>query len=123
MRKTEAQIRADIRKQREVVYGNTYMNMRQIGIAITALIEAHYQIILPHPVPPHVAAHIMAGPVKQVRAVAPNGLRKDTYRDGVNFWEIAYECHERDSKAKDSNDRVQQRSGKNNKRKSAKAGS
>lgn len=47
-------------EERGKVYGDPYPSLRNIGLAWTAVIQQHYQIDLPHPIPASRVAMMMA---------------------------------------------------------------
>jgi len=73
-----------ITAERSKVYGDANDSFRATGIALTGLIEAHYNIKLPHAIPPHVAGLVMVM-IKAVRAARPYDYNEDTYDDMENF--------------------------------------
>src|SRR6185503_19347325 len=73
-----------ITAERSKVYGNAEDAFRATGIALTGLIEAHYNIKLPHAIPPHVAGLVMVM-IKAIRAARPYDYNEDTYDDMENF--------------------------------------
>lgn len=58
--------------QRSATYGDARQNHTQLGLAWTALLQSHYRIELPHPIPPHVVALMMCN-LKILRASLPEG--------------------------------------------------
>lgn len=86
-------------RERGESYGDFYENHRHLGIAYTAIIEAHYQIRLPHIMPAHIAA-LIAEQMKTIRAAGPFKMSDDNYHDGHNYLSIAHECAKRDEASK-----------------------
>lgn len=84
----------EIKAERASTYGPYKRNMATAGKQVTALLEQHYQMELPHPIPGYVMAHIMVA-IKINRAVVPLKESKDNYDDAHNYLDIAYGCDER----------------------------
>lgn len=78
-----------IRQDREAVYGSHHINMDAAGLILTGLLEHHYQIKLPHPVPGHVVSLYMAC-AKAARATGP-GYTEDNYNDMRIYAQMAQE--------------------------------
>ena len=90
---------AAIIRERQKVYGKTGPNFTAFGLGVTALLEAHYQMKLPHAVPPNVAALIYAQG-KLIRMALPFEHNGDSAVDGKNYIDIAEELDPRADKKK-----------------------
>lgn len=86
-----------VRKARHQYYGDAKKNHDTVGLMFTGLLERHYEISLPHPVPGHVVALMMAA-VKLNRAATPLKFNPDNYLDGCAYVEIARDIDERNKK-------------------------
>lgn len=83
---------AAIREERQSLYGDPEPNHENIGLVITALIQSHYDIRLPYPVPSFLAELIFAHALKGVRQARPTFVQ-DSYDDGGNYQNFAEESH------------------------------
>lgn len=83
---------AAIREERGSVYGPPEPNHENIGLVFTALLQSHYDIRLPYPIPAYVA-ELMFDAFKDVRCARPV-YRADSYLDGHNYKDFAQEAHE-----------------------------
>lgn len=84
----------EIMKERGKKYGDYQVSMHAAGLMAQALLEMHYQIALPGPVPPHVIGHLNVC-VKSSRACAPFDFEPDNYKDAHNYLEIAMKTDSR----------------------------
>lgn len=80
-----------VHDERARIYGDATDGHRNFGLIITALIQGHYDITLPHPVPADVALLIMAGG-KLNRASRANVYHADNYVDGKVYCALADEA-------------------------------
>jgi uncharacterized Zn finger protein (UPF0148 family) len=96
---TAARLEA-IRREREADYGDKLTNFRTLGCQITGILEQHYNIKLPHPVPPSIAALILVE-VKTNRIARPQA-KQDSFDDAVNYINIVEELRREERKAADS---------------------
>jgi hypothetical protein len=83
--------RKAILKDRAKYYGPATLGFFSFGAMVRAIIQEHYQILLPHDLPPHVGALLMAN-IKLMRACRPAKFRLDNYDDAVNYVDIALEA-------------------------------
>lgn len=88
-----------IRHKRERIYGDAYQNHKTLSKMVTALLEQHYQIDLPHDLPGHMMALIMTL-VKANRSATPLAFNPDNYVDGMAYFQIAEEVDDRNPKNK-----------------------
>jgi len=79
-----------IREQRGTLYGGATDNMRDLGYAFTAILESHYGITLPHPIPREVASLLLIA-LKLLR-IAHTPDHEDSHLDLENYIDIFYEC-------------------------------
>ena len=93
MRKRKPQ-HEKVMKTRQKVYGPTGPNFVAFGKAVTALLEAHYQIRLPTDIPPHVASLIYAQG-KLIRMALPFAYNGDSAVDAKAYVDIADELDSR----------------------------
>lgn len=84
----------EIIEERGKVYGDPNLSFRVAGKAMTALLESHYQMHLPHDIPPHVMSEIMVV-IKACRACVPFDFHEDNYNDQVNYVKLARNADER----------------------------
>lgn len=84
----------EITEGRKSVYGDYSVMLEVSAKVVQACIEAHYQIKLPHPLPPHVMA-LMQTCIKSTRASAPFAFHQDNYDDLHTYAEIAHKLDER----------------------------
>lgn len=83
-----------ISQERQDLYGDPDVMFHATGVAVTAIIEAHYGIILPHTIPPHVIAQIDVVK-KAVRAAASTRYNEDDYVDEQNYVRLAHKLDKR----------------------------
>ncbi len=81
-----------IRAERDNLYGPHTDAHRRCGMIWTALLEQHYQINLPHPIPGSVVELMMAGNKMNRIAVAPD--HADSYDDCEIFLELSKEARQ-----------------------------
>lgn len=83
-------IRLDrIMRDRGLKYGDKQLNHESIGLMYTGLLESHYQMKLPHPIPGRVVA-LMTALIKLNReAYRPN---QDNVDDAKNYLTISQKC-------------------------------
>lgn len=74
-------------------YGDPRISFEGLGMMWTAILETHYQLKLPWPIPAHVAALFM-GALKISRA--SKGFKEDNYDDLRNFIMFALDFHKTD---------------------------
>lgn len=79
-----------IRKQRAKVHGPIKGNLENLGLSLTALLQDHYNIQLPYPIPAHVAG-LMLAQGKLLRCVKPYKYSKDDYDDLRNYTDFGQE--------------------------------
>ncbi len=89
----------EIRREREARYGNPIINHRAACYALTGLLENHYQIKLPHPVPAHIAAlfQICTKVTREAYRHTP-----DNAVDVHNYIDIAAECKDENPNNKEA---------------------
>lgn len=87
----------ELREHREQYYGSAKENHDNIGIMLTGLIQQHYGIQLPHPIPGHLVALVQVC-VKANRAATPRSFNPDNYADGMAYFQIAGDVDERNPK-------------------------
>lgn len=85
----------EIIQERGEVYGNSKTFFPAFGKAITALLEAHYEIKLSHDIPEHVAVQIMVL-LKGLRAVRQHTFQLDNYLDEEAYVQIALSLDKRE---------------------------
>lgn len=78
----------DVIKERAKQYGDASHTQRVSGAVATAILEAHYGIDLPHPIPGEVVCLISAA-WKLIRAAVPLKFVKDNYVDARNYVTLA----------------------------------
>jgi hypothetical protein len=76
------QVRAT-QEDRQEAYGDIDISGRDTGLIWTAILQTHYGITLPHPIPTHVVQLMMAG-LKVVRCALPNTV-EDSWLDLVTY--------------------------------------
>jgi hypothetical protein len=84
----------EIFKDRGEVYGPMDTLMEASGLTVTGLIEAHYQMQLPHPIPGSLLC-LMNAACKLVRASVPYKFHEDNYLDGRNYITMAEKLDDR----------------------------
>lgn len=77
-----------IRKQRGKLYGEPKFNHTNLGLAFTAILQTHYEITLPHPIPPHIVALMMVA-FKATRA--SRNYQPDSHLDLANYNDFSRE--------------------------------
>ncbi len=77
-------------------YGDFRLSQRLAGKGITAILESHYQMDLPHEIPGHVVSLIMAQ-LKILRAALPFRFDHDHYIDARNYITFAQQVRGEDS--------------------------
>lgn len=68
---------------RQDAYGDIATSGRDTGLIWTAILQTHYGIVLPHPIPAHVVQLMMAG-LKVVRCSLPTPV-EDSWLDLVSY--------------------------------------
>lgn len=91
----------DVRSDRQAVYGDCAQQHANCGLAWTAILQQHYGIVLPHPIPGHVVA-LMQTATKACRAATPLEFNADTYVDGQAYFQIASEIDKRNPNNKET---------------------
>lgn len=94
MRRDPEPVQRKVMRTRQKVYGPTGPNFAAFGKAVTALLEAHYQMKLPHDIPPHVAA-LIYGQGKLIRMALPFEYNGDSAVDAKAYVDIADELDPR----------------------------
>lgn len=87
-----------IREERSKTYGGCKPNHDNLGLVFTGILQQHYQIEMPHPLPGHVVALMMAA-LKATRASNPFGFNADNYLDGKAYFAIAEEIDDRNTES------------------------
>jgi len=84
----------EVTEDRGKVYGDLLSTFAATGKALTALLEAHYEIKLPHDIPPHVAGQVMVI-IKALRASKNYDYNEDSYIDEMNFARLSMQLDPR----------------------------
>lgn len=87
-------VQRKVMRKRQKVYGPPGPNFVAFGKAVTALLEAHFQVKLPHEIPPHVASLIYAQG-KLLRMALPFAYNGDSAVDAKAYVDIAEEMDPR----------------------------
>lgn len=83
-----------VHDERARIYGDATDGHTNLGLIFTALIQGHYDIKLPHPVPADLALLMMAGG-KLNRASRANVYHADNYVDGKVYFALADDAKKR----------------------------
>ena len=78
-------------------YGDMHISLGAAGHAARGVLEAHFQQVLPGPIPPHVMAQMMVV-IKACRASVPLEFSEDNYVDAHNYLDIAKKVDPRSKK-------------------------
>jgi hypothetical protein len=81
---------AEIRAERSKRYGDHVPGHQNLGMAWTGLIQNHYGIRLPHPLPAFLVELMMVASKANRAAVNPAG--RDNYKDGRIYFAMAEEA-------------------------------
>ena len=81
----------EVRAGRTAQYGDATVGHRNLGLLWTGLLQNHFQIRLPHAIPPDVVLPMMAAS-KANRAATPTPGQPDDYEDGAIYFELAGEA-------------------------------
>lgn len=87
----EAEDRAELRRQRNALYGDPQRSMENLGLLWTGILQDHFQIRLPHMIPSYITSAMMAA-FKLGRSVRP--FQKNTtedYTDLRNYLDFSQE--------------------------------
>lgn len=87
-----------IRKERGLRYGPVKEGHDNLGLIWTGLLQDHYQIVLSHPIPSHIACLMLSG-LKLSRAARPFRYDRDDYDDERNYTNFAQETDPRNPEA------------------------
>lgn len=79
-----------LRKQRGSVYGDHVINHETLGLMWTGLLQTHYQMQLPHPIPAALSAQMMVA-LKLAR-LAKTPDHEDSIQDLRVYAAIAVDC-------------------------------
>jgi len=82
---------ARVYAERDALYGDATAGHRNFGLLITAILQQHYGIVLPHPVPPRIALLINAA-CKLNRACLETSNKADDYVDLIRYVQLADEA-------------------------------
>lgn len=85
-----------IMKERDAVYGDASRILSNTGLAVTALIQQHYGIVLDHPLPVHIMCEINI--LIKVMRVANPGFHRDSLDDQIGYAKLALQVSEEESK-------------------------
>jgi Domain of unknown function (DUF6378) len=88
-------VREKLRRERGARYGDVFINQSTIGQMYTAMLEQHYQISLPHPIPGSLAAAFMVLVKLNRAAFSPN--HADNFDDAHNYLDFVQECQQKET--------------------------
>lgn len=83
--------KAEIHAERGNSFGDGTEGHTNLGLEWTGIIQNHYKMRLPYPIPPDVVLLMMAAS-KINRAACPTPIRDDNYDDGAIYIEMAREA-------------------------------
>lgn len=81
---SDEQVLAERAKQ----YGDATLSHKNLGLEWTGILQNHFRIELPHPIPAHVVLLMMAAS-KMNRAATPTPGQPDDYADGRIYFSLA----------------------------------
>src|SRR5205085_1825469 len=81
---------AKVLSQRRQIYGSPNFGHSNVGLIWTALLQNHYNFMLPHPVSGQLVCTMMAG--TKINRLAIPGLCVDDATDLAGYAGLAYEC-------------------------------
>jgi hypothetical protein len=84
-----------VRRERGRLYGDHVRGHGNLGLMWTGLLQNHYGIVLPHPIPAHLAEAMMV--CNKLNRIAVSPQHEDNYTDAVAYVQMAEEAYERES--------------------------
>ena len=79
---------AEILEERGKHFLDATFGHTNLGMEWTGILQTHYQMVLPHPIPSDVTLLMMVA-LKVNRAAHPTPMREDNYLDGKGYMELA----------------------------------